>query len=149
MSDAVIQRPSYRVEREGSNLPWRMLALAGGLLSGKYSATGGGPEGARRVRFDFPPVDRERAFRIIDVMREVAAARGTTVPRIALAWLLHRPFVTSVIIGVKSREQLEDNLGAIDIALSDEERARLAQASALPPEYPGWMFAQQDDRMPR
>ena len=112
-------------------------------MSGKYDRTGNGPDGSRRVTFDFPPVDRERAFACIDVMREIADAHGVSVARIALAWLLHRPFVMSVIIGAKSVEQLDDNIAATDIALAAEELARLDQVSALPPEYPGWMLARQ------
>jgi aryl-alcohol dehydrogenase-like predicted oxidoreductase len=117
--------------------------LAGGLLSGKFSRDGGGPEGTRRATFDFPPVDKERAFRVVDVMRAVAAEKGTTVPRVALAWLLHQRFVSTVIIGAKSEEQLADNLGAAEVALSADELAKLDAVSALPPEYPGWMIERQ------
>ncbi|HTV51647.1 MAG TPA: aldo/keto reductase [Steroidobacteraceae bacterium] len=119
-------------------LPWS--PLAGGLLSGKFPREGKGPEGARRTSFDFPPVDRERAFRIIDAMRPIAHAHECSVARVALAWLLHQPAVTSVIIGAKTREQLLDNLEAAKLPLSDAELAALAQVSALPPEYPGWML---------
>jgi len=117
--------------------------LAGGLLSGKYSRDGNGPEGSRRVDFDFPPVNKERAFDIIDVMREIGDARGVSVPRIALAWLLHQKAVTSVIVGARTIEQLEDNLGAADVQLDAGELERLDAVSALPPEYPGWMIARQ------
>ena len=123
--------------------------LAGGLLSGKFSRDEDGPEGARRSAFDFPPIDRERAFNTVDVMREVADAHGCSVARIALAWLLHQPAVTSVIIGAKRMDQLEDNLAAPDIELSDEQLQRLEAVSQLPPEYPGWMVDfQQGDRKP-
>lgn len=77
-------------------------------------------------------------------MRTIADAHGVSVSQIALAWLLSRPPVTSVIIGVKRIEQLEDNLGAIDITLTEEELACLETVSALPPYYPGWMIEQQD-----
>jgi aryl-alcohol dehydrogenase-like predicted oxidoreductase len=117
--------------------------LAGGFLSGKFDREGAGPQGARRTSFDFPPVDKQRAWPIIDAMREVAAAHGVSVARIALAWLLHRPFVMSVIIGATSIEQLEDNLAAADVTLSKEELAALDRVSALPPEYPGWMIERQ------
>ena len=124
--------------------------LAGGLLSGKFSKDGAGPEGTRRASFDFPPVDKDRAFKVIDVMRAVAADNGTTVPRVALAWILHQRFVTTVIIGAKDDKQLDDNLGAIDVALSAEDLKRLNEASALPPEYPGWMIERQSsDRAPK
>jgi len=119
-------------------LPWS--PLAGGLLSGKFARDAQGPEGARRTTFDFPPVDRERAFAIIDVMRPIAAAHGVSVAQIALAWLLHQPHVTSVIIGARTREQLLDNIGATGVELSATERDQLDKVSALPAEYPGWML---------
>ncbi len=116
--------------------------LAGGFLSGKFSRDGG-PEGTRRAAFDFPPVDKERAFHVVDVMRAVAAEKGTTVPRVALAWVLHQPWVSTVIIGAKSDEQLTDNLGATEVKLEAGDVKRLADASALPAEYPGWMIERQ------
>jgi len=117
--------------------------LAGGLLSGKYNRDGSGPEGARRANFDFPPVNRERAFNAVDVMREIGEAKGVSVAQIALAWLLHQPVVTSVIIGAKTTEQLDDNLAATTVQLSEAELKRLDEVSALPPEYPGWMVERQ------
>jgi len=117
--------------------------LAGGLLSGKYGRDGKGPEGARRVAFDFPPVNKERAFDCVDAMRPIAEARGVSVARIALAWLLHRKVVTSVIIGAKTVEQLDDNLAATDLTLTADELAKLDAVSALPAEYPGWMVERQ------
>jgi aryl-alcohol dehydrogenase-like predicted oxidoreductase len=117
--------------------------LAGGLLSGKYGRDGKGPEGARRVAFDFPPVNRDRVFDCIDAMRPLAEARQVSVARIALAWLLHKKVVTSVIIGAKTVEQLDDNLAATDVTLTADELAKLDAVSALPPEYPGWMVDRQ------
>lgn len=123
--------------------------LAGGLLSGKYDREGNSPEGSRRASFDFPPVNKDRAFDCVDVMREIADARGVSVARIALAWVLHQSFVMSVIIGAKTTEQLDDNLAATEIKLSAEELARLDKVSALPPEYPGWMIERQGaNRLP-
>jgi aryl-alcohol dehydrogenase-like predicted oxidoreductase len=119
--------------------------LAGGLLSGKFDRDGAGPEGARRGQFDFPPVDKDRAFACIDAMREIGAARGASVAQVALAFILAKPFVTSVIIGAKSEEQLADNLGATELRLTSGEMARLDAVSALPPEYPGWMIAFQNN----
>ena len=118
-------------------LPWS--PLAGGLLSGKFSRDNAAPEGARRASFDFPPVDKDRAFRVIDAMRPIAKSHGVSVARVALAWLLHKPAVTSVIIGAKTEEQLHDNIAAVDLKLSTEEMATLDKVSALPAEYPGWM----------
>ncbi len=122
--------------------------LAGGLLSGKFDREGKGPQGSRRASFDFPPVDRERAFATIDAMRLIAEARGVSVARIALAWVLHRPFVMSVIIGAKTAAQLDDNLAAATVTLGAEELAQLDRVSALPEEYPGWMIERQNTNRP-
>jgi aryl-alcohol dehydrogenase-like predicted oxidoreductase len=118
-------------------LPWS--PLAGGLLSGKFREGEAGPADARRAQFDFPIVDKKRAFACVEAMRPIAEAHGASVARVALAYLLHKPFVTSVIVGAKTDEQLEDNLAATNLALSPEEMAKLDAASALSPEYPGWM----------
>jgi aryl-alcohol dehydrogenase-like predicted oxidoreductase len=124
--------------------------LAGGFLSGKFRRDSQGPEGTRRAVFDFPPVDKERAYTIIDVMDGIAKAHGVSVARVALAWLLHQPHVTTLIIGAKTTEQLEDNLAAPSLKLTPEQLAALNTASTLPPEYPGWMIARQnDDRIPK
>ncbi|HYJ18022.1 MAG TPA: aldo/keto reductase, partial [Burkholderiales bacterium] len=123
--------------------------LAGGLLSGKFSENDKGPEGARRTSFDFPPVDRPRAFKAVEAMRPIAKAHDVSVARIALAWLLHQPGVASVIVGAKTTDQLKDNIGATDVRLTEAELQSLAEASKLPPEYPGWMFDRQNmDRYP-
>ncbi|QGN37365.1 aldo/keto reductase [Klebsiella oxytoca] len=119
--------------------------LAGGLLSGKYDRDGQSASGGRRLEFDFPPVNKERAFDCIDVMREIADAKGVSVAQIALAWLLHQPAVSSVIIGARRAEQLADNLAATTIVLSDAELERLDAVSALPREYPGWMQERQGE----
>jgi len=123
--------------------------LAGGLLTGKFGRDENGPEGARRASFDFPPVNRDRAFDCVDVMKEVAAAHGVSVARVALAWLLHKEAVTTVIIGAKTREQLADNLASTELELSDAEMEKLDAVSALPSEYPGWMIERQGgERVP-
>ena len=117
--------------------------LAGGLLSGKYGRNQEGPEDSRRVSFDFPPVNREKAYDILDVMHPMAEQKGISVAQLALAWLLHQPAVTSVIIGAKKQEQLEDNLKAIDVQLDAAELQKLGEVSKLTPEYPGWMLERQ------
>ena len=132
--------PMLKAERIGL-MVWS--PLAGGLLSGKYDREGKAEQGSRRVDFDFPPVDAERGYRVIDAMRPVAAAHDVSVARIALAWLLHQEVVTSVIIGAKRPEQLADNLAATEVKLTGEQLAALDEASRLPPEYPGWMFERQ------
>ncbi len=128
-------------------LPWS--PLAGGLLSGKFDPDKKGPADARRATFDFPPVNLERLPRVLAALRRVAEATGTSMARIALAWQLTRPFVTSIIIGAKKKEQLVDNLAATELKLSSEHVALLDEASALPKEYPGWMVEFQNGRDPR
>lgn len=119
--------------------------LAGGLLSGKYRRNDEGKnqgEG-RRAAFDFPPVDADRAYGLIDAMDVMAKAKGCTVAQIALAWLLYQPTVSTVIVGAKRADQLADNIGACEVKLSATEMAQLGGLSALPREYPGWMLAMQ------
>ncbi|ROP59088.1 aryl-alcohol dehydrogenase-like predicted oxidoreductase [Enterobacter sp. BIGb0383] len=119
--------------------------LAGGLLSGKYGRDGESETGGRRQTFDFPPVQRDRAFDCVDVMRTIADSKGVSVAQIALAWLLHQPVVSSVIIGAKRPEQLEDNLASTAVRLSEEELRMLDAVSVLPREYPGWMLERQGE----
>ncbi|HEX4242148.1 MAG TPA: aldo/keto reductase [Steroidobacteraceae bacterium] len=116
--------------------------LAGGLLTGKYKdADDKGPTGARRTTFDFPIIDKPRAFRCIDAMRPVAARHGVSIAQVALAWILSKPFVSTVIIGAKSMDQLRDNLAASRLVLGEAEIKALDEVSRLPEEYPGWMLA--------
>lgn len=117
--------------------------LAGGLLSGKYKREGDGPEGSRRIDFDFPPVNKERAFDILDVLHPMAKEKGVSVARLALAWLLQQDVVSTVIIGAKKPEQLEDNLKATEVSFTNEELQKLDEVSQLPAEYPGWMIKRQ------
>lgn len=119
--------------------------LAGGFLSGKYGRDGQNEAGGRRLEFDFPPVDKERGFDCIDVMRNIAERKGVSVAQIALAWLLHQPVVSSVIIGAKRPDQLADNIAATEIRLTDDELQQLDVVSALPREYPGWMLERQGE----
>lgn len=114
--------------------------LAGGLLSGKFTRDQQNSEGSRRNDFDFPPVDKDRAYDIIDTLIEMANQKEASVAQLALSWLLHQRAVTSVIIGTKKMHQLEDNLGAVDIVFSEEELQTLDQISQIPSEYPGWMI---------
>jgi aryl-alcohol dehydrogenase-like predicted oxidoreductase len=117
--------------------------LAGGLLSGKFSRDAAKPNDARRSSFDFPPVDREHAFTIVDAIRPIAARHEVSVARVALSWLLHQKSVMSVIIGAKTPEQLSDNIAASDLQLTEADLAALDKASALAPEYPRWMVDRQ------
>jgi aryl-alcohol dehydrogenase-like predicted oxidoreductase len=118
--------------------------LAGGLLSGKFSREHQKPENSRRSEFDFPLVDKERTWKILDVIGPIAQAHGCSAARISLAWILSKPFVTSIIIGAKSVEQLNDNLASAELKLTSEEIRQLDEVSTLPLEYPGWMLPFQD-----
>ena len=129
--------PLLEAEKTGL-LVWS--PLAGGLLSGKFSRENQKPEDSRRSAFDFPVVDKERAWRILDVIAPIAQAHGCSAARVSLAWLLAKPVVTSVIIGAKRLDQLRDNLAASDLQLTPDELKQLDAISELPPEYPGWML---------
>src|SRR5271155_5283159 len=114
--------------------------LAGGLLSGKFSRENQKPADSRRSDFDFPIVDKDRTWRILDVIAPIAKAHNCSPARISLAWLLAKPVVTPIIIGAKRLDQLQDNIAAVDVKLTDDEMKRLDEVSTLPPEYPGWML---------
>ncbi len=121
--------------------------LAGGFLSGKFTRTSG-DETARRARFDFPPVDKDKGFRILDVLATVAGNHTVSVAQTALAWILANTAVTSVIIGARKISQLEDNIKSADLALTADEMNALNEVSALAAEYPAWMDALASDRLP-
>jgi len=114
--------------------------LAGGFLSGKYKRNTSGDEGRRTADFDFPPLNKDRAFDIIDALTPMAAEKKATVAQLALAWLLHQSVVTSVIIGANKTDQLDDNLKAVDVKFTQEELNKLDTISKLTPEYPAWML---------
>jgi aryl-alcohol dehydrogenase-like predicted oxidoreductase len=122
-------------------MPWS--PLAGGFLSGKYTRNNQSAGDSRREAFDFPPVDKEKAYDIIEVMQPIAENNGASVAQIALSWLLHQNVVTSVIIGAKRLEQLRENLVATEISLSVDELEKLDKVSALITEYPAWMITRQ------
>lgn len=123
--------------------------LAGGFLSGKFTRGGVSEEDSRRSKFGFPPVNLEKTYGIIEAMQQIAAHKQVTVAQVALAWLLHQPGVTSVIIGAKKVSQLQDNLSAVGVNLASADLQELDRVSALSPEYPGWMFGVQgSDRRP-
>jgi aryl-alcohol dehydrogenase-like predicted oxidoreductase len=114
--------------------------LAGGLLSGKYRRGEQGPEGARQLTdWDEPPVrDPDALYDVVDALVEIAEDRGVSAAQVALAWLLGRPGLSTVVIGARTDEQLADNLAAADLELSGDERARLDEVSAPPLLYPHW-----------
>ena len=124
-----------------SLMPWS--PLAGGFLSGKFTRNKDKAGESRRDVFDFPPVNKEKAYDIIDVMEAVAKNHSVSVAQVALAWLLKKPAVTSIIIGAKKADQLKDNIASTKLVLSEDEFERLETISALVPEYPGWMVSRQ------
>jgi aryl-alcohol dehydrogenase-like predicted oxidoreductase len=114
--------------------------LAGGILSGKFTRENQRPEDSRRSAFDFPIVNKDRVWNIVDVLLPIAKAHNVSAATVALAYVLAKPFVTSVILGAKRLDQLNDNLAATTLQLTPEELKQLDDVSALPPEYPGWML---------
>jgi aryl-alcohol dehydrogenase-like predicted oxidoreductase len=128
-------------------MPWS--PLAGGFLSGKFTRTTQKAGDSRRDTFDFPPVNKEKAYDIIDVLIEIGKEQNTSAARIALAWMLHKPAVTSIIIGAKREEQLLDNIASTELSLTSDQIQKLENISALVPEYPAWMVERQmTARMP-
>jgi aryl-alcohol dehydrogenase-like predicted oxidoreductase len=115
--------------------------LAGGMLSGKFDRNSDGDDLSRRSTLPFPPVDVDRIYDLLDELRIIARSHGASVPQIALAWLLHRKIVSTVLLGAKRVDQLEDNLGATGIELSHSDLDRLETATILAPIYPQWMHA--------
>ncbi|MGB3810041.1 MAG: aldo/keto reductase [Parvibaculum sp.] len=121
--------------------------LAGGVLSGKFSRDSRANEG-RRTQFNFPPVNVEKAYDIIEVLQKIAKKHGVTVAQVALGWQLHKPYVTTVIIGAKNETQLKDNLGAVNVKLTQEDLDAIDAISKPAPLYPNWMSGMQSDRKP-
>ncbi len=113
--------------------------LAGGYLTGKYSG-GGDATGGRQTELDFPPIDRVRGEPLIETLRGVAAKHGRPPAQIAIAWLLHQPVVSTVIVGAKRVEQLKDNVRSTEVRLDAEDLTALDKVSRLPIEYPGWLL---------
>ena len=113
--------------------------LAGGFLSGKFTRHGAAEPDARRVQLDFPPLDTERAYDIVDVLARIGDAHHVSAARVALAWLLAQPAVTSVVVGARRVDQLADNLAADDLELSATELSELDVVSRPPQQYPGWL----------
>ena len=117
--------------------------LAGGFLSGKFTRETAGAAGGRRTFFNFPPIDVERGYDIVDVLQKIANRHEVSVAQVALGWQLHQDYVTTVIIGARTMAQLNDNLGAVSVKLTAEDLAEIDAVSALKPIYPGWMFTNQ------
>jgi aryl-alcohol dehydrogenase-like predicted oxidoreductase len=129
-------------EEQLAVLPWS--PLSGGFLTGKYRRDNPNPEGARRSGFDFPPIDEARGFDAVDALDAIASAHGASIAQVALAWLLAQNGVTSIIIGANKMSQLEDNLKAADLELSEADVSRLSRTTAPPTLYPQWMIERQN-----
>ena len=115
--------------------------LAGGYLSGKFRRNSLTPDESRRSTFDFPPIDKEKAFACIDAMEPIAKNHGVSIAQVALAWILSKQSVSTIIIGARKLEQLKDNIASTKLILNEAELQSLDAVSALAPEYPGWMLA--------
>jgi len=124
-----------------SIMPWS--PLAGGFLSGKYTRDNAVAGNSRRDSFDFPPINKDKAYDIIDVMAAIADQHNVSVATVALKWVIAQPGITSTIIGAKNLEQLNDNVKAVNLDLTSEDLKQLNEASALTSEYPGWMVNRQ------
>jgi aryl-alcohol dehydrogenase-like predicted oxidoreductase len=123
-------------------MPWS--PLAGGFLSGKYTSESLQNPDARRVNFDFPPIDKEKTYGILEMAEKIAQKHGISVAQVALAWVRMQKGITSTIIGAKNDEQLQDNLHSVKLVLSSSELEALNDATAFEKEYPQWMVERQD-----
>jgi aryl-alcohol dehydrogenase-like predicted oxidoreductase len=122
-------------------MPWS--PLAGGFLSGKFTRQNKIAGNSRRDSFDFPPINKVKAYDLIDLMVEIGKSYNVPVATVALNWVIKQPGITSTIIGAKTLEQLNENIKAVDLKLSPDDLKVLNEASALSPEYPGWMVNRQ------
>ncbi len=117
--------------------------LAGGFLSGKFSPGDSNPDNSRRSSFDFPPIDKDRAYKCIEAIRPIAQKHNASVAQVALAWILSNKAVSTIIVGARKLEQLQDNIKATKLVLDGDDLAALGTVSSLPIEYPSWMLALQ------
>ena len=122
-------------------MPWS--PLAGGFLSGKYTRDKDKAGNSRRDTFDFPPINKDKTFDIIDVISEIGKQHNASTAAIALAWVRQQNGITSTIIGAKNADQLHDNIKSTEIVLSDNDLKKIDEVSALTKEYPQWMVERQ------
>jgi len=122
-------------------MPWS--PLAGGFLSGKYTRNTEKAGGSRRDTFDFPPINKEKTYDIIDVAAEIGKQNDVSVAAVALAWVRQQAGITSTIIGAKNVDQLNDNIKSTGLVLSAEDLKKIDEVSALVKEYPQWMVERQ------
>src|ERR1700731_2244011 len=119
--------------------------LAGGFLTGKYTRDNPPPAGTRFAEAGaFVPFDREMGYLVVDALRKISAQHDASPARVALSWVLGRPAVSSVIVAARKVEQLEDNIRAVDLRLSDDDVKLLDAASDPGVPYPKWMVLQLD-----
>ncbi|QDH77881.1 aldo/keto reductase [Echinicola soli] len=123
--------------------PWS--PLSGGFLTGKFTREGSKSDNARRANFDFPPIDKEKAFHLVDTMAEIGKSHGASIAQVALAWVRQQPGITSTIIGAKTQEQLTSNIQSVDLTLSKEDLSKIEGISPLQSLYPGWMVEHQSE----
>jgi len=119
--------------------------LAGGLLSGKYTRDSLKGGDNRLAGFDFLPTDKELGFKVIEKLREISREHQASVAQVALSWLLAKPAVSSIIIGASKLDQLKDNLGAMNVKLTNEDVTALDVLTAPTPLYPAWFNAKTVD----
>ncbi|MGF7230120.1 aldo/keto reductase, partial [Arachidicoccus sp.] len=123
-------------------MPWS--PLAGGFLSGKYTRNNEKAGDARRDQFDFPPINKEKAYDIVDVLAKMAKQKEVSVAQLALAWVRMQSGITSTIIGAKKIEQLQQNIASTSVELSGDDLSKIDKISALLKEYPEWMVERQN-----
>ncbi|MDB5089890.1 MAG: ral stress protein 69 [Mucilaginibacter sp.] len=122
-------------------MPWS--PLAGGFLGGKYGRNAEKAEGSRRDTFDFPPINKDKTYDIIDVITQVGKQHNVSAAEVALAWVRQQKGVTSTIIGAKNVDQLNANIKSTELLLTADDLKKLDEVSALPKEYPAWMVERQ------
>lgn len=128
-------------------LPWS--PLAGGFLTGKYNRETGKSGTGRRDYFDYPPINKEKAYDIVDVMKKIAEDHQISVAQVALRWVMSQSGITSTIIGVSNEKHLLENIRVADLTLSDSEINLLDQVSRISAPYPNWMVdSMAQDRLP-
>jgi aryl-alcohol dehydrogenase-like predicted oxidoreductase len=120
--------------------PWS--PLAGGFLTGKFTREGADAD-ARRAKFDFPPIDKDKAYDLVDVMGDLAKSHDASIAQVALAWVRQQRGVTSTIIGAKTLEQLKLNIESTQLLLTEDDLIKIDKISPLPMQYPGWMVERQ------
>ncbi|RZA01909.1 MAG: aldo/keto reductase [Sphingobacteriaceae bacterium] len=128
------------IDQNLAMMPWS--PLAGGFLSGKYTRDNE-KIGSRRDNFDFPPINKDKTYDIIDVIAGIGKQYNATAAEVALAWVRLQKGITSTIIGAKNIDQLKDNIKSVDITLSAEDLKKIDEVSALTKEYPQWMVERQ------